>query len=314
MGNTITKDNDTLNWNNLKTDNFSDSLNNKYLSNDSKLLLSKLDINLSNIPNNETDSIDDIFSKYQSQSQLISNEFNTTTSLDNKNSLELSETSPFISSEMYNYLVKKNELNGNNNQKGGALNDDVLNDDSSTSETSESFESESELDSDYKSDKPKTKKPESKKPNSKKPESKKPESKKPESKKPESKKPESKKPESKKSKSKKPEPDSDYLSNSEEDEPKPKSDEPDSDEPDSDEPESDEREYNSKYNSNSSELSKDSVSNNDNLSYVSSPGNSLNSTDSNSEKLSGGSISNNNDYIPPSSINTSDINMISEAS
>jgi hypothetical protein len=299
MGNTITKDNNTLNWNNLKTDNFSDSLNNKYLSNDSKLLLSKLDINLSNIPNNETDSIDDIFSKYQSQSQsqLISNEFNTTTSLDNKNSLELSETSPFISSEMYNYLVKKNELSGNNNQKGGALNDDVLNDDSSTSETSES-----DSDSDYKSDKPKTKKDKSKKP----------ESKKPESKKPESKKPESKKPESKKSKSKKPEPDSDYLSNSEEDEPD--SDEPDSNEPDSNEPESDERKYNSKYNSNSSELSKDSVSNNDNLSYVSSPGNSLNSTDSNSEKLSGGSISNNNDYIPPSSINTSDINMISEAS
>jgi hypothetical protein len=299
MGNTITKDNDTLNWNNLKTNNFSDSLNNKYLSNDSKLLLSKLDINLSNILNTETDSIDNIFSKYQSQSQSISNEFNTTTSLDNKNSLELSETSPFISSEMYNYLVKKNELNGNNNQKGGALNDDVLNDDSSTSETSES-------DSDYKSDKPK------------KPESKKPESKKPESKKPESKKSKSKKPESKKSKSKKPDSDSDYLSNSEEDEPKPKSDEPDSDEPDSDEPESDEREYNSKYNSkynsNSSELSKDSVSNNDNLSYISSPGNSLNSTDSNSEKLSGGSISNNNDYIPPSSINTSDINMISEAS
>ena len=117
MGNTITKDNDTLNWNNLKTDNFSDSLNNKYLSNDSKLLLSKLDINLSNILNTETDSIDNIFSKYQSQSQSISNEFNTTTSLDNKNSLELSETSPFISSEMYNYLVKKNELNGNNNQK-----------------------------------------------------------------------------------------------------------------------------------------------------------------------------------------------------
>jgi len=294
MGNTITKDNDTINWNNLKTDNFSDSLNNKYLSNDSKLLLSKLDINLSNIPNNETDSIDNIFSKYQSQSQLISNEFNTTTSLDNKNSLELSETSPFISSEMYNYLVKKNQLSDNNNQKGGALNDDILNDDSSTSETSES-----DSDSDYKSDKPKTKKNKSKKP-----ESKKLESKKPESKKPESKKPESKKTESKKTESKKPEPDSDYLSNSEEDEPE--SDESKPDEPD----EPDEPEYNSKYNSNS----EDSVSNNDNLSYISSPGNSLNSTDSNSEKLSGGSISNNNDYIPPSSINTSDINMISEAS
>jgi hypothetical protein len=287
MGNTITKNNDTLNWNNLKTDNFSDSLNNKYLSNDSKLLLSKLDINLSNILNNETDSIDNIFSKYQSQSQTVLNEINTTTSLDNKNSHELSETSPFISSEMYNYLVKKNQLDGNNNQKGGALNDNVLTDDSSTSETSESSES-SESDSD------KPKKPKPKKP-----------------------------------KPKKPEPDSDYLSNSEEDEPE--SEEPESEEPESKKPESKKSKskkskskkpkskeynskYNSKYNSNSEELSKDSVSNNDNLSYVSSPGNSLNSTDSNSENLSGGSISNNNEYVPPSSINTSDINMISEAS
>jgi hypothetical protein len=287
MGNTITKNNDTLNWNNLKTDNFSDSLNNKYLSNDSKLLLSKLDINLSNILNNETDSIDNIFSKYQSQSQPVLNEINTTTSLDNKNSHELSETSPFISSEMYNYLVKKNQLDGNNNQKGGALNDNVLTDDSSTSETSESSES-SESDSD------KPKKPKPKKP-----------------------------------KPKKPEPDSDYLSNSEEDEPE--SEEPESEEPESKKPESKKSKskkskskkpkskeynskYNSKYNSNSEELSKDSVSNNDNLSYVSSPGNSLNSTDSNSENLSGGSISNNNEYVPPSSINTSDINMISEAS
>jgi hypothetical protein len=303
MGNTITKNNDTLNWNNLKTDNFSDSLNNKYLSNDSKLLLSKLDINLSNILNNETDSIDNIFSKYQSQSQPVLNEINTTTSLDNKNSHELSETSPFISSEMYNYLVKKNQLDGNNNQKGGALNDNVLTDDSSTSETSESSESESESDS----DKPKKQK--------------------------------SKKQKSKKHKSEKPEHDSDYLSNSEEDEPEseePESEEPESEEPESEEPESKKPEskkskskkskskkpkskeynskYNSKYNSNSEELSKDSVSNNDNLSYVSSPGNSLNSTYSNSENLSGGSISNNNEYVPPSSINTSDINMISEAS
>ena len=293
MGNTITKDNDTINWNNLKTDNFSDSLNNKYLSNDSKLLLSKLDINLSNIPNNETDSIDNIFSKYQSQSQLISNDFNTTTSLDNKNSEQLSETSPFISSEMYNYLVKKNQLGsnnkqigGNNKQRGGALNNNNDND-SSTSETSES-------DSDSESNKPKSKKPESKKPESKKPESKKPESKKPESKKTESKKPESKKPESKK-------PDSDFESDPESD-------------PDSN-PEEPEPKYNSKYSiSNSEELSKDSISNNENLSYISSPGNSLDSANSDSEKLSGGSISNNNDYVPPSSINTSDINMVSEAS
>ena len=59
----------------------------------------------------------------------------------------------------------------------------------------------------------------------------------------------------------------------------------------------------------------------DNLSYISSAGNSANSTNSansansaNSEELSGGSISNNNDYLPPSSINTTDINMISESS
>ena len=40
MGNVINNDKDTINWNNVKTDNISDN-NNKFLTDDSKLLISK---------------------------------------------------------------------------------------------------------------------------------------------------------------------------------------------------------------------------------------------------------------------------------
>jgi hypothetical protein len=235
MGNAIAKDNDTINWNNVKTDNFSESLGNKQLSNDSKLLLSKLNINLPDMPDTESENIDNIFTKYQSKSS--SDDLNTTTSVENKimNSGELSDTSPFISSEMYNYLVNKNQLGGNNKQKGGAK----LDDDSSTSSTSSSSDDDS--DSDKKKNKAKGKKKHE-----------------------------------------------------------------------------------------TSESNSKSESENSDLSYVSSPGETEKSEDSEdseeseqsnnsedsdqSEELSGGSISNNNEDLPPSSINTSDINMISESS
>jgi hypothetical protein len=224
MGNAIAKDNDTINWNNVKTNNFSESLGNKHLSNDSKLLLSKLEINLPDMPDSESDNIEKIFTKYQSQPG--STDLNTTTSIDNRNmnSGELSDTSPFISSEMYNYLVNKNQLGGSNKQKGGAK----LDDDSSTSSTSSS----SDDDSDSESEKKKGKKKQE-----------------------------------------------------------------------------------------SSESKEESESENSDLSYVSSPGETEKSESeksesekSESEELSGGSISNNNEDLPPSSINTSDINMISESS
>ena len=68
--------------------------------------------------------------KYQSKENNYN--INTTTTISESNQ---SETSPFISSEMYNYLVNKNQL-GDTIQKGGASKLD----ESSTSSTSESSE------------------------------------------------------------------------------------------------------------------------------------------------------------------------------
>ena len=68
--------------------------------------------------------------KYQSKENNYN--INTTTTVSESSQ---SETSPFISSEMYNYLVNKNQL-GDTIQKGGA----GKLDESSTSSTSESSE------------------------------------------------------------------------------------------------------------------------------------------------------------------------------
>ena len=70
-------------WNNLNTeDNSSASYVNKAV--------------------NSVDKLNDIFAKYKSTP--IQANYNTTTSI---NDSAQSETSPFISSEMYNYLVNK---------------------------------------------------------------------------------------------------------------------------------------------------------------------------------------------------------------
>ena len=139
MGNVINKDNDTINWNNVKTDNFTSNNRNQFLSDDSKLLISKLQLNLPPVQDSESDGFSDIekiFNKYQSVPQ------NT------KSASELSDTSPFISSEMYNYLMTKNNINqqdggawgkgngGKGKQHGGAIEED-----SSTSSTSSSNDS-----------------------------------------------------------------------------------------------------------------------------------------------------------------------------
>jgi hypothetical protein len=132
MGNTFAKNNndnnndnnDTINWNSIKTEKVGGNL----LSNDSKLLLNRLELN---IPNNEEteviSEVDNIFSKYQH----VNNEHVVKEKTEN----ELSDTSPFISSEMYNLLMKPELKNSNiTQQKGGKIDGD----DSSTSSTSSS--------------------------------------------------------------------------------------------------------------------------------------------------------------------------------
>jgi len=138
MGNTFAKNNtnDTINWNSIKTDKMSDNnVSGGALSNDSRLLLDRLTLDLpKNFVETETLSeVDNIFSKYQHISKV-------------KSENELSDTSPFISSEMYNLLMKP-ELDRNTTvakQVGGKIEGD----DSSTSETSSSSKSDSDSDSD----------------------------------------------------------------------------------------------------------------------------------------------------------------------
>jgi hypothetical protein len=130
MGNVINKDNDTINWNNVKTDKNSESTGPLFLSDDSKLLASKLVLNIPDVEPSESEHLDieKIFNKYQVVPEI------------QKNESELSDTSPFISSEMYKYLMNKNQLNdvkvgGQLKQNGGAIDED-----SSTSSTSSSEE------------------------------------------------------------------------------------------------------------------------------------------------------------------------------
>lgn len=214
MGNTINKEsNDTINWKNVNTEQFSDSFDKK-LNGDANLLITRL-----NIPSVETDTVSDIeniFSKYQT---IINN--TNVPKEPKENSSELSDTSPFISSEMYNFLINKSS--SPKKQVGGATK--MEGDDSSTSSTSSSSETLNK------------------------------------------KKTTDKKPKNKTSKNS----DLEYVSSSAHTE-----------------------DHTSDENNDST--NENEISSNENTTQT------------------GGSISNNNEDLPPSSINTSDINMITESS
>ena len=82
MVNVINKDNDTINWNNIKTDNFSDNNKNKFLTDDSKLLISKLTLNIPNpVESDEISDVEKIFSKYKvlnnTENNVSINEFDS---------------------------------------------------------------------------------------------------------------------------------------------------------------------------------------------------------------------------------------------
>ena len=101
---------ETINWDNIETDKFSSSMSNfNGLSKDAKTLIASLnipvitesdisDVNLNNI-------LDKINNKLDKNDQYKFNKLLENVSYDSDN---LSETSPFISSDMYNYLVNSN--------------------------------------------------------------------------------------------------------------------------------------------------------------------------------------------------------------
>jgi hypothetical protein len=233
MGNVINKESDSINWNNVKTNQFSERNGNIFLSDDSKLLASKLVLNIPDLESSESNAFSDvekIFNKYQ------------VVSTPQQNGSELSDTSPFISSEMYKYLMNKTQVDevkvgGGLKQKGGAVEED-----SSTSSTSSSEEIGSKNKQHEKKNKKNNKKQHSK-----------------------------------------------------------------------------EKEDSEKEDSEKEDSEEESMTGgaSDNLSYVSSSAHESsagNSNESTSQQNTTESVSNANNQIPPSSINTSDINMISESS
>jgi hypothetical protein len=233
MGNVINKESDSINWNNVKTNQFSERNDNIFLSDDSKLLASKLVLNIPDLESSESNAFSDvekIFNKYQ------------VVSTPQQNGSELSDTSPFISSEMYKYLMNKTQVDevkvgGGLKQKGGAVEED-----SSTSSTSSSEEIGSKNKQHEKKNKKNNKKQHSK-----------------------------------------------------------------------------EKEDSEKEDSEKEDSEEESMSGgaSDNLSYLSSSAHESSagkSNESTSQQNTTESVSNANNQIPPSSINTSDINMISESS
>jgi hypothetical protein len=149
-------DSETINWNGLNTENISSSLPtiNK-LSQEAKQLIASL--NIPEITESETSEftvghiIGKIDAGLNKQDKQLFGKLMEEVS--QTNSDELSNTSPFISSEMYNHLVNsatsEKEQQGGANQirkiksKGGAL----LDDDSDTSSTSSDSSLEDMLDS-----------------------------------------------------------------------------------------------------------------------------------------------------------------------
>jgi len=129
MGISQSKNNsDSINWDNINTESMSSTLPAlKKISKDAEQLISKLDV-AQTINMNETDS----------DSENVFSWINNIDKPDhtNNNDIEFSDTSAFISSDMYKYLMNnsdKDDTSSHMGQVGGAINED-----SSTSSTSSS--------------------------------------------------------------------------------------------------------------------------------------------------------------------------------
>ncbi len=156
IGSSRDNNSETINWNNIKTENISSSVPNfNGLSTDAKKLIASL--NIPAITESETSemNLNNILDKInnglnaddkQKFNQLLEQVSST-------NSDDLSNTSPFISSEMYEYLVnsktsetdpapqaggaKKSKITkGKKSKKGGALSDDSSDTSSTSSDSS----------------------------------------------------------------------------------------------------------------------------------------------------------------------------------
>ncbi len=117
---------ETINWKNLKTEQFSDIPNLYGISAEANKLVQK--INVPELSESSSTDLDNLFLSKVNNTQTIS--------ANNQATENFSSTSPFISSEMYKYVMNKYQQQ---NMVGGAGND--LDDDSATTSTSSSSDS-----------------------------------------------------------------------------------------------------------------------------------------------------------------------------
>jgi hypothetical protein len=129
MGNNnSTNKTDTIGWNNVNTDVFSPTKQfNNQVSKDVKQLISNLNIPALSETTANSNIFNSIFMDGGDVNKLLNNvDKQQETKL---NLSDISDTSIFITSDMYNYFIKNNE------QQGGSVNN-ILDDDSDTSTTS----------------------------------------------------------------------------------------------------------------------------------------------------------------------------------
>jgi hypothetical protein len=134
MGISQSRNTETINWNNVKTDDMSSTLPNlNKISDEAKQLITKL--NLPEISDNNSEFDANFIFNEQSNSIFNTNINNQ----DGGSDHEENNTSPFITSEMYNYII--NKYNNTNVMTGGAAKKEKkliggTSDDDNTSETS----------------------------------------------------------------------------------------------------------------------------------------------------------------------------------
>lgn len=148
MGLSNSKNNsDTINWNGIKTDNISSPMPNfNGLSTDAKKLIASL--NIPQITESETSegTINHILDKIQTGlNKDDQSKFNQLLDhVSKQNNEEMTDSSPFISSEMYDYLINNKGQRGGSKQRGGNFDDSDTSSTSSDSDLEEILESNEE--------------------------------------------------------------------------------------------------------------------------------------------------------------------------
>jgi hypothetical protein len=128
--------NDTINWNDIKTENMSSDINSKYLSKQANELLTQLKLDLLELSENESEHEVDV---NRILKNITNNKYSTNINL----SEDLNNSSPFITNEMYNELLNSTTSDDMIGQRGGvnkktALKGGAVKEESSTSSTSDS--------------------------------------------------------------------------------------------------------------------------------------------------------------------------------